>query len=85
LIYSDLAKSFVPIGIATMGQKYQFLTKKFILKNWIFIDAFDRNSLVSNVFIEILVKYYLKQTWLAHGPERNFFNLGLKLVDLSIF
>jgi hypothetical protein len=45
-----------PFEIATMGQKYEFLAKIFFLQKWIFIVAFDRISLVLNVFIKNLVK-----------------------------
>jgi hypothetical protein len=38
-------ESFVPIGISTMGQKYEFLAN--------FIAVFDKISLFLNVFIEI--------------------------------
>jgi hypothetical protein len=48
-----------PIEIATLGQKHEFSATHFILQKWIFIVAFDGISLVLNVFIEILVKYYL--------------------------
>jgi hypothetical protein len=53
-----LAESCVPIKIATMGQKYEFLAKNYFLRKWVFIAVFDRISLVFNVFVEILVKYY---------------------------
>jgi hypothetical protein len=37
-----------------MDQKYEFLTKHFLLQKWIFIVAFDIISLVLNVFIKQL-------------------------------
>jgi hypothetical protein len=47
--HNKTAKSFVPIEIATMGQKDEFLAKIFIIQKWIFIVAFDKISLVLNM------------------------------------
>jgi hypothetical protein len=46
---------FLQLFSVTLGQKYEFLAKIFLLQKSIFIVVFERNSLVFNVFVEITI------------------------------